>query len=100
MRRSRWSGDAYSRHRSPDYAQKFRSGYASMRRVISMPTSGAAVRFRAPCANPPPGLNPGGTVFGHPGEAWGYAVGAGAKFVNFLLPAIPSKARSASAMAQ
>ncbi len=25
-------------------------------------------------------------VFGHPGEAWGYAVGAGAKFVNFLLP--------------
>ena len=24
--------------------------------------------------------------FGHPGEAWGYAVGTGAKFVNFLLP--------------
>ena len=29
---------------------------------------------------------PGGTVFGHPGEVWGYAVGVGAKFVNFLLP--------------
>ena len=25
-------------------------------------------------------------VFGHPGEAWGYAVGGGAKFVNFLQP--------------
>jgi hypothetical protein len=25
-------------------------------------------------------------VFGHPGEAFGWAVGAGAKFVNFLLP--------------
>ena len=25
-------------------------------------------------------------TFGHPGEAWGYAVGVGAKFVNFLLP--------------
>jgi hypothetical protein len=25
-------------------------------------------------------------VFGHPGEAWGWAVGGGAKFVNFLLP--------------
>ncbi len=25
-------------------------------------------------------------TFGHPGEAWGYAVGSGAKFVNFLLP--------------
>jgi hypothetical protein len=24
--------------------------------------------------------------FGHPGEAWGWAVGTGAKFVNFLLP--------------
>ena len=29
---------------------------------------------------------PGFQVNGHPGEAWGYAVGAGAKFVNFLLP--------------
>jgi len=44
-----------------------------------MPKSGAAVRFRAPCANPPPGLNPGSTVFGHLGEAWGYAVGAGVR---------------------
>jgi hypothetical protein len=34
----------------------------------------------------PPGIGPGTTVFGHPGEAWGYAVGVGAKFVNFLLP--------------
>jgi hypothetical protein len=34
----------------------------------------------------PPGLLPGNQVFGHPGEAWGYAVGIGAKFVNFLLP--------------
>ena len=25
-------------------------------------------------------------MFGHPGEAWGWAVGGGAKFVNFLLP--------------
>jgi hypothetical protein len=25
-------------------------------------------------------------VFGHPAEAWGWAVGGGAKFVNFLLP--------------
>jgi hypothetical protein len=25
-------------------------------------------------------------VFGHPGEAWGWAVGGGAKFVNFLQP--------------
>jgi hypothetical protein len=32
------------------------------------------------------GFNPGNQVFGHPGEAWGYAVGVGAKFVNFLLP--------------
>jgi hypothetical protein len=31
-------------------------------------------------------LTPGNQVFGHPGEAWGVAVGAGAKFVNFLLP--------------
>jgi len=37
--------------------------------------------FVAPAPNPP-----GGTIFGHPGEAWGYAVGVGAKFVNFLLP--------------
>jgi len=29
---------------------------------------------------------PGNQVFGHPGEAFGVAVGAGAKFVNFLLP--------------
>jgi Porin subfamily len=30
----------------------------------------------------------GGTsqVFGHPGEAWGYSVGLGAKLVNFLFP--------------
>jgi hypothetical protein len=30
----------------------------------------------------------GGTsqVFGHPGEAWGYSVGTGAKLVNFLFP--------------
>ena len=28
----------------------------------------------------------GAQVFGHPGEAWGWAVGGGAKFVNFLLP--------------
>jgi hypothetical protein len=30
----------------------------------------------------------GGTsqVFGHPGEAWGYSVGAGFKLVNFLFP--------------
>jgi hypothetical protein len=33
-----------------------------------------------------PGLLPGNQVFGHPGEAWGYALGAGAKFVNFILP--------------
>src|SRR5262249_14953299 len=31
-------------------------------------------------------LAPGNQVFGHPGEAFGVAVGAGAKFVNFLLP--------------
>jgi hypothetical protein len=31
-------------------------------------------------------FTPGNQVFGHPGEAWGVAVGAGAKFVNFLLP--------------
>src|SRR5262249_35054405 len=36
----------------------------------------------------PPGVAgaPGNQVFGHPGEAFGVAVGAGAKFVNFLLP--------------
>jgi Porin subfamily len=28
----------------------------------------------------------GSQVFGHPGEVWGYAVGGGAKLVNFLLP--------------
>jgi hypothetical protein len=30
----------------------------------------------------------GGTsqIFGHPGEAWGYSVGAGAKLVNFIFP--------------
>jgi Porin subfamily. len=33
-----------------------------------------------------PGLLPGDQVFGHPGEAWGYALGAGAKLVNFILP--------------
>ncbi len=33
------------------------------------------------------GALPGGIqVFGHPGETWGWAVGGGAKFVNFLLP--------------
>src|SRR5262249_35415911 len=33
------------------------------------------------------GAVPGGVqVFGHPAEAWGYAVGGGAKLVNFLLP--------------
>jgi Porin subfamily len=31
-------------------------------------------------------LPAGSQVFGHPGEAWGYAVGGGAKLVNFLLP--------------
>jgi hypothetical protein len=41
-----------------------------------------------------PGLNgtaagtvaPGNQIFGHPGEAWGYGVGAGVGLVNFLLP--------------
>jgi Porin subfamily len=33
-----------------------------------------------------PGLLPGNQVFGHPGEAWGYAVGVGGKLVNFILP--------------
>ena len=28
----------------------------------------------------------GAQVFGHPAESWGWAVGGGAKFVNFLLP--------------
>ena len=28
----------------------------------------------------------GSQVFGHPGEAWGWAVGGGAKIANFLLP--------------
>src|SRR5262245_23407259 len=28
----------------------------------------------------------GAQVFGHPAETWGYAVGGGAKLVNFLLP--------------
>jgi hypothetical protein len=28
----------------------------------------------------------GSQVFGHPGEAWGYAIGGGTKLVNFLLP--------------
>jgi hypothetical protein len=32
------------------------------------------------------GLPGGSQVFGHPGEAWGYAIGGGAKLVNFLLP--------------
>jgi hypothetical protein len=40
----------------------------------------------APAAGVPPGLNPGSFVFGHPGEAWGWAAGAGIRFVNFLLP--------------
>ena len=40
----------------------------------------------APAAGVPPGLNPGSSVFGHPGEAWGWATGAGIRFVNFLLP--------------
>jgi Porin subfamily len=35
---------------------------------------------------PAASLTPGNQVFGHPGEAFGVAVGAGAKFVNFLLP--------------
>jgi hypothetical protein len=29
---------------------------------------------------------PGSTALGHPGEAWGWAVGAGLRLVNFLLP--------------
>jgi hypothetical protein len=40
----------------------------------------------APAAGVPPGLNPGSTVFGHPGETWGWAAGAGIRLVNFLLP--------------
>jgi hypothetical protein len=32
------------------------------------------------------GVPAGIQVFGHPGEAWGWAVGGGAKFVNFLQP--------------
>jgi hypothetical protein len=39
-----------------------------------------------PAAGVPPGVNPGSTVFGHPGDAWGWAAGAGIRFVNFLLP--------------
>jgi Porin subfamily len=34
----------------------------------------------------PPGLAAPNQVFGHPGEVWGWSVGAGAKLVNFLLP--------------
>ena len=33
-----------------------------------------------------PGIGGTSQIFGHPGEAWGYSVGAGAKLVNFLLP--------------
>jgi len=32
------------------------------------------------------GATAGSTIFGHPGEAWGWAVGTGVKFTNFLLP--------------
>src|SRR5262245_50373574 len=43
--------------------------------------------FSTGAAGLAPNLQPAGSqVFGHPAEAWGYAVGAGAKFVNFLLP--------------
>jgi len=30
-------------------------------------------------------IAPGSTIFGHPGEAWGWAVGTGIKFTDFLL---------------
>jgi Porin subfamily len=29
---------------------------------------------------------PGSTIFGHPGEAWGWVVGTGVRIVDFLLP--------------
>jgi hypothetical protein len=29
---------------------------------------------------------PGSTTLGHPGEAWGWALGTGIRFTNFLLP--------------
>ena len=48
-------------------------------------TAGAAQGI-PPATGVPPGLNPGSQVFGHPGEAWGYAIGVGAKLTNFLLP--------------
>jgi len=40
------------------------------------------VGFGPGAAAPLTGIQP----FGHPGEVWGWAVGGGAKFVNFLLP--------------
>jgi Porin subfamily len=37
-------------------------------------------------AGPPLGIGGNSQVFGHPGEAWGWSVGVGAKLVNFILP--------------
>jgi Porin subfamily len=81
-----------ARAEQPDFAANIRVdqawGSAQVMAALHNASGGYYSNFpglAAPVAVAP-GLLPGSTVFGHPGEAWGYALGAGAKFVNFILP--------------
>jgi len=74
----------------PDIAANLRVdqawGSAQIMGALANRSAGYYSNFPGLVGPAAPVLAPGGTVFGHPGEAWGYAVGVGAKFVNFLLP--------------
>jgi hypothetical protein len=61
--------------------------YTNVPGAAQATSAGAAVATGGTTLGTGIGAVPAGVqVFGHPGEAWGWAVGGGAKFVNFLQP--------------
>jgi len=77
------------RSMQPDMAANLRvdQAWGSAQIMAAMHQASAGYYTNFPGLTGGAGSVPGGVaIFGHPGEAWGYAVGAGAKFVNFILP--------------
>jgi hypothetical protein len=82
--------NAAARAMQPDFAANIRVdqawGSAQIMAALHNASAGYYSNFPGLPGVAAPGLAPGSSVFGHPGEAWGYALGAGAKLVNFILP--------------
>jgi len=82
--------NAAARAMQPDVAANLRVdqawGSAQIMAALHNASAGYYSNFPGLAGIAAPGIGPGDQVFGHPGEAWGYALGVGAKLVNFLLP--------------